>query len=215
MKEDTKALSLFSKDELPVSAQRQFVDEWHRVEKTLKALEHYEGVLFVPSYIGLRNSGRHFVDALSKMQSSDRVGAEASLGRAVEELRRSRHDALRALINYCHFKLLLIEENFGTERVFQVCPEYFDIRDRIEDVNTRLNEDFPDFTSADAYFNDLEESYLPRLLLVFERTVRAKTAALDAIKEKDQRENRYKTLALVGFGVGVVGLVLAVAAFFI
>ncbi|MEO1985142.1 MAG: hypothetical protein ABGX47_00580 [Martelella sp.] len=215
MNDDVRDISLFSNDALPVSVQGQFVNEWQRVETTLRTLESYQGILFVPAYMGLRNSGRHFVGALSNLKSGDRAGAESSLGKAVEELRRARHDARRSLINYCHFKLLLIEENFSTERVYQVCPAYFDIRDKIEEVNTRLNEDFSDSEAADAFFIDLENNYLPNLIEVFERMVRAKSAALDGIKEKDEREDFYKKLAVAGFGVGLVGVILAVVAFFV
>ena len=215
MKDGAVNISLFSRESLPISIQSQFVDEWQRVEATLQTLESYQGVLLVPAYMGLRNSGRHFVDALSRLKDGDRSGTETALGRAVDELRRARHDALRSLVNYCHYKLLLIEERFGTERIFQVCPEYFEIREKIEEVNTRLNEDFIDSEEADKYFLDLEDKYIIKLLEVFERLARAKSAALDGIKEKDEREDWYKKLALAGFGVGLLGVILAVASLFL
>lgn len=206
---------LFPGTEVPASIQHKFVEEWRNVEEVLNKLEAYEGVLFVPTYMGLRNSGRHFLEAISKLAAGERADVQIALSRAVDELTRARHDALRSLINYCHYKLLLIEEQYDTDRIFQVCPSYFDLREEIEAVNTRLNEDFKDAKEADTYFVKLESDYLPELLVVFDRMMKAKNAALDGIKKKDQREERYKKLALIGFGVGILGLAVAVAAFFI
>jgi hypothetical protein len=215
MNEHVGSVSLFSNNELSASVQIQFIEEWQNIESILKMLESYQGVLFVPAYMGLRISCGHFVNAISKLKSGDRTEAENSLGKAVDELRRARHDALRSLINYCHFKLLLIEENFGTERIYQVCSEYFEIRDKIEDIQIRINGDFPNSNAANLFFIDLERNYLLKLLEIFERMVRAKSAALDSIKEKDKREEFYKRLAVAGFVVGAIGTILGVVSLFV
>lgn len=208
-------IALFRDGEVTQPIQNEFVSEWQKVEGTLVKVEKYQGVLMVPSYMGLRNAGRHFIEAVSQMQQDQSDGITIALRSAVDELRRARHDAIRSLVNYCHYKLLLIEEEHSSDQIFSVCPEYFEIRDRMEDVNTRLTEDFQDIHIADKYFQELEDNYLVVLLPIFEKMSHAKNAALDGLKSKELRENRYKKLAIAGFSVGVIGVALAVLAFFI
>jgi len=213
-KPSTDMVPLLNSDISP-SIQDEFVREWIQTEETFKSLEKFQGVLLVPAYMGLRNSGRYFVQALSELKNGEKELALVALNSSVEELRRSRHDALRAQIDFCHFKLLLIEESYPSERIFQVCPEYFDLNDEMEEVNVKLNSDFGDLREADEYFKKLEKEYLPKLLTVFSKLTTAREVALEDIKRNDMREERYKKLAVAGFAVGVVGLILAVVAFLV
>ena len=214
MTEESTEIAPPPKSNVAVSSQDEFIGEWARTEETLKSLERSQGIVLVPAYIGLRNANRHFVEALNHLQDGSGELAERALGSSVKELRRSRHDALRAQIEFCHYRLLVIEESYPSERIHQVCPEYFDIQDRIEEVTIKLNSDFRDLSETEEYYVELETSYLPKLMNVFDKLTVARTAVLEEIKQTDVREERYKKLAVGGVGVGLAGLAVALVSFF-
>lgn len=215
MNDRSNSIVALSGSDYSVSVQKEFVSEWEKTENALRSLEKFHGILSVPALMGLREFGRHFASALSMVNDGATDEALAEIGKSIDELRRARHDAIRTLVEFCHFELLLIEKSYPSDQIYQVCREYFDISEEMGEVNSRINSDFLSMDEADEYYSSIEKGYVPRLLEVYSQMNTAKSAALDAIKQNSAREEKYKKLAVAGFGVGLVGLLIGIATIFL
>lgn len=200
---------------LPSKTTQLFFEQFSSLDQTLNILESHHGVLLVPSYVGLRKALGCLAQIMQREVSSDKIKNIDLVEAATSELLRAKHDALRVVINYSHYKLLLIENRYGSESILQVCPEFYDIREEMDEINEKLSSDFENIAVADDYFKFLESDYIIRLLRVHDRMTKAGAIALNDIKQKNKREENYKLLAIAGFAVGICGLLLAIIPLFV
>ncbi len=206
---------LFDSTEVSTATSGDFFGEFEKLDDTLTLIEKYNGIIFMPSYLGIRQSYRLLASAIQLAASGSKCDASNDIVKATQELFRARQDATGAIINYCHYKLLMIDDTYSSEEIFKLCPEYFDVKDEMNEVNVLINSQFENLDVAKTTYNDLSRDYLPKMLNVYSKMVRAENVALSDIKEKSEREEKYKKMAIVGTVVGIAGFLLGIAALFV
>lgn len=194
-----------------------FFEELERLENELDRTEETHGVLFVPSYIGIRQSYKNFCRAMSLAKLSDSEQANIEIQKATDELIRARHDSIKAFIGFAHFRLLSIEKLYDGDHIFQVCSEYFEIKNKMIEISEKIDLELPrmHLSEADKFFVELSNDYIPKLYSVYKKLSLAEDVSLSKKKENSEAEERYRKLSVVGFGVGVIGTALAIVSIFL
>lgn len=216
MKSDQDStLQVFGDADELVEPTSSFVVSVQKLNRTLTMLETLHGVIHVPSYHNIRHAFEHMAEAISLAETKDSESASQRISLVEQSLGHARANAVRATVEYCHYRLLLVEQRFSSEVIYRHCPEYYDLVADLEKANELAGREAESLLESQEDYEWLESVYTPKLVKVYERISRAEEVALVPEQAQLKTEKFYRRLAICGFIVGVLGLVAALTAFLI
>lgn len=190
------------------------VDEFVRVMRELEAIldltEKDFNVVLHAAHLGIRKSIPSVglaVQAIVSGKSSDEI--EPELSSAIKELRYARDSALNSVITISHYILLAHESRYDIKLILELCPEFLEIRERIESIENLITAPVDADGKSDSRFYSLSKEYLPKILSAVAKLNRAEDRVLEPSIKVAISERRLKIIAIAGFFVGVVGLLVS------
>ena len=200
---------------LVISSADELVLSIAQLNERLSLLEKYHGMLHLPSYVGLRKAFSHLAAAVSYAQANDGSAASKEAEKLNRELSVARINAVRATVDYCHYRLLIVERRYPSEMLYKFCADYFNIRDDMDRASELVSKEPMALIALEDDLHWLEQSYLPSLIDVYDQISKAEQAALIPEQANNDREEHFKRIAIAGLIVGVFGLGAAVVSFFV
>lgn len=194
---------------------KDFLQQFIKLDDTLEVLDAQSGVLLMSSYLGLRYALRHTAMSARQIMGGESLDTNY-LNKASEELMRAKHDAIEAVITFAHYEMLLIEEEYSEGDIIQVFPDYFLFREEMDRVNLELNSPDSSIKDRDLKIERLRTSYLPRLLNHHKRLVTGEKHALKKMRDTALAEK--KKMYIFGVGgmlIGAAGVLATVVTFLI
>lgn len=193
----------------------ELMHEWDRAEGLIKEVELIRNEVVFASILELRYAGRKLIDALHLICENNNNTEDGKLleiikhhiFEATQNCVRARNDAVDACISYIHNYFIFIEDQFGGGAVVSYFPEYTDIKLKKTDVEKMISISRDERDKRQALYDDISDNYIPRIADIYK-----KMGASTDLMIKDQKSARMKMYIdrAVGWGFGIIGIILAV-----
>ena len=180
--------------------------EWDRAEEAIKLAEQIGGKVVYPSVAELRYGGRRLIEALHEI---DKGGSDASISALLQDAEfdchRARHDAIDAATATISIELNIIAKKIGYDVILKCFPDYpkliadlNSVRGKIAISRRNRSDRAVIYSTIEAEdFHEIVESY--RNLMASEEMM------------KNMARNR-RWERVIGYGIGVLGVIVAIAA---
>lgn len=206
-------LHLVANDNQSVVSADSFAGSVSALNQTLSDLERFHGVIHVPSYYEIRYAFEHLARAFELADSAATDAAASQMNSARRSLELARINAIRATVEFSHYRLLLVRQRYASELIFRHCPEYFELEDDLKRANDLAGLDAPTLLERRSDLLWLEREYVPQLLIVYRKVSSAEEVAFVPEQASLDKESGYRRIAAVSLCIGVLGLLVGLAGF--
>ncbi len=182
----------------------RFIEDWMHAEEVLKLVERIKNEAFLPSIKELRYAGRRVVDAhlQYKADPADVKKVEWHLIEAIENCRKSRHDAIDSAINFIHERLDKLISVAGLDTVQQAFPNYVKLKPKLAEMSEQIVMSRKKRERLDLTYEALRRSHLKEVVDLFEEML-ISIPIVDAIRKRRKSEF-WKSAILIGLIIGAV-----------
>jgi hypothetical protein len=187
------------------STLEELVDAWNKAEHSIKIAENVCGDVVAPAINELRYAGRKLVESWNLLQAHNPEDASERLRDAMFDCCRAEHDAIDTATAAMAERLLNAVDSMGYDVVLRVYPDFSKLSQRITATQRLAEESRKDRNNRQATYDMMQTSYFPE-------TANDYRAFLDSdnLMRAIAKKERWRKLgSWVGYGVGVLGLIIA------
>lgn len=214
-------------DERHKAALQRTADRWDALEKRIKRAERVRAEVIYPAISELRYAGRRIIDALRISWKTDRTDDDIEkfngyIAEVENNCLRAEHDVVDALVLFVHKRLDQIIEQFGLPLVREYFPQYIRMIADIRRVDNFISKSRTERDQRPEIYTEIYNDHLPKIMdlydemLASENMIMALVEKENAIEEKRQQNEKYKTTFLkISTAAAVISVIIAIIAVFV